>query len=147
MGSISVIADKTGVLNWLNDKTDNAEPQMNTLVEDILDLFQITAQALAPIKDGTLSGSHIVDITGSEGYMFPTVLHAIFVILGVDHPWTICPVNKKSLYWEELDHPLPIGRCVIHPPMPPNPYMDETFATNLTEADNLISKYGDWMVS
>jgi hypothetical protein len=147
MGSISTIADKSQVLNWIDDKTSNAQPRMNTLIEDILNLFLIIAQALAPIKEGTLAGSHIVEVFGLEGWMYPTVVHATFIILGVDHEWTICPINKKSLYWEGLDHPLPIGRCVTHPPMTPNPYMDDTMDAGLTQTDQLLSDYGDWMVS
>jgi len=147
MGIISITTDKTDVLNWLNDKLDNAEPEMENTINTILNLFEASAISYAPVRTGELAQSHTIEMEGLEGVMYPTAIQSIFVILGVPHEWIICPVEKKSLYWEDLGHPLPIGRCVVHPAMAANDYIQIAYETGLSAVDDLVDRYGDWLIT
>lgn len=146
MGILNFTPSKDEVMRWINDKLSNATSEMEVLVSESLNVFWLLAQVLAPFRSGALSGSHEIETTGLSGIMFPNVLHAIFIILGVPHSWVICPVNKASLYWEELGHPLPKGRCVTHPPMEGRDYMEQVEDAGMASVEAKINEYGDWMI-
>ena len=67
-----------------------------------------------------------------------------YVIFGT-RPHPICPVYAKSLYWPELGHPLPPGRCVQHPGTEPNPFIDRADEDRQSESDAEIADFMDWL--
>lgn len=145
MGFIEFTKSLTEVKSWIDDKLDNADSEMQILVYESLNLFKLLAEVLSPFKSGALAGSHEIEIFGMSGIMFPNVLHAIFYILGTP-PHTICPRTKASLYWEELGHPLPKGRCVEHPGFEGRDYMEGVYDAGMASVEAQIREYRDWMI-
>lgn len=62
--------------------------------------------------------SRTIHIGVPEGV--PSILHN-----GSPTAWEIKPVNKKSLHWSDESGGDVFAKKVIHPPMPPRPFVEE----------------------
>lgn len=140
MGFINVGYIKDVITGWFRDKISGMDSQAEIMVQGVLDTLRSLAQVVAPYKTGELAYSHVVEQFGLSGFMYPTVLHAIFVILGTE-PHTITPVRAKVLAFQGGYYPageMVFATKVEHPGTKPNDYMDEV----MMGADESVNLYG-----
>lgn len=144
MGVIQILGDKKAIIDWLEDKIDNAQSKMEDTLDVVLSMYWTLATAFSPYVTGELSESHEVELTGLEGVMYPTAKHAVFVILGTkSHP--IEPVHASVLawYWGEWH----FAKRVEHPGTLPNDYIQTIFEDSKYSVDNIVNEYVDWLLS
>jgi len=141
MGTIETRWLKDGLRNWLLSKKSGLYPQASYMIQGMLNILEQVAGVLAPFRSGELRYSHIVEMGGLEGVMYPTAFHAIFVILGTK-PHPIEPVNKLALWWPGAWHPV---KHVDHPGTSPQDYINEVVPNSEPGLEQEENKFLDWL--
>jgi hypothetical protein len=144
MGEVRFTFKKDEVKSWYEDKRTNLEQQVSYLVESILNILELVAGVLAPFRSGELRFSHLVELGGLEGIMYPSAFHAIFVILGTKaHP--IDPLRPAyALWWPGAFHPV---SHVEHPGTRPNDYINDVIPSSQAGIDKVNKELLDWLVT
>jgi len=140
---IEVDADYQGLLSKLIEKRDEAPNKLAEVVNESAFEGQAIVIGNAPIKEGTLRGSHRVESRGLlERIIFPdqgVAPHALFVILGTK-PHTI--KGKPYLSWKGAKHPV---KKVNHPGTKPNDYMKKSIPAIKTRIESNLQTFTDWL--
>lgn len=114
------------------------ESKVSETIERILDTLASIAEEIAPQKTGQLAASHVYEVHGTTGELTNTVEYLPYVIFG--RGW-VFPVEKKALYWEELDHPVAYAR-----PAEANDYL--SVAVEAVPVDSIVEEvFLEWLRS
>lgn len=118
--------------------TEEVEAKVSETIQRILDTLASIAEEIAPRKTGQLAHSHTYTVEGNTGELTNTVDYLQYVLYG--RGW-VFPVEKKALYWEELDHPVAYAR-----PAEPNDYF--TLAIEATPVESIVEEtFIEWLRS
>ncbi len=131
------------VYSRLARKRDEAPSKLSKALNESALAGQGVLMTNAPIKEGTLRGSHRIENRGwLERVIFPdtgVAPHALFVIRGTK-PHDIN--GNKYLYWKGAKHPV---RKVRHPGTKPNDYIKKSIPTIRSLVENNIQQFMDWL--
>ena len=144
MGMEALIETET-LLEHFNRKADEIPDRLKGLVSEVAFIYQNCIMDEAPVVTHNLqAATSIENIDDYTARVFPdegTAPYAEWVILGTE-PHMIFPVNKKALFWDGADHPVP---SVLHPGTKPNPYFDRGAETAKIEADFEVENFLQWL--
>ena len=125
-------------------------PQLAEKYETVKDNFlnNVAASLLrevkikSPVKEGFLQNSWYESNRDSDSVTISSgVEYADYVNSGTK-PHDIFPVNKQSLFWEGLGHPLPKGRGVHHPGITPRHFVEDSIEIVESQIEDLWIRSG-----
>lgn len=148
MGDIKISWDKQEVLDFIYGKIYGLPEQFKSLIEGLKETYGIEISIYAPVgATSNLVSSHVFVDTGLYSWFVDNeMMYFPFVILGTEQH-EICPLMPAfALYWPELGHPLPIGRCVTHPGTVPYDYMEWAFDAAEGDVDSQCDEMLSWLV-
>ena len=138
MVQVTVDVDTSALLDKLSpDKAVQVQSKVvNLAAQDLVHNLMMNS----PVDHGLLKSWFIDSISDSEAHIKTPAEYAADVNYGT-RPHFIYPTNKKMLYWEGAEHPVPY---VVHPGTAPTLFvensieeteqnMDEFFLTALQE--------------
>lgn len=109
MVQVTVDINTSGLLSKLDpDKVRDAQAKgLNYAAQEMVRVLMMNS----PVDHGLLKQWFIDSIDDTEAHIKSPAEYAKYVNDGTS-PHMIYPVNKKMLYWEGADHPVPY---VVHP--------------------------------
>ena len=108
----------------LNDKFDKL-PEAKALGMDYAAQEMVrTLQMNSPVDHGLLREWFVYSLTEEEAVIRTPAEYAAAVNYGT-RPHFIYPTNKKMLYWEGADHPVPY---VVHPGTSPSLFVENSIS-------------------
>jgi hypothetical protein len=97
--------------------------------------------AVGAVDTGFMLGSVSIDFTSLGFDLGPTAEYGGYVELGVDHPFEIRAHPGGFLAFEEGGEEV-FARKVIHPPIPPRPYLGPAFDLGLPDLERALGALG-----
>ena len=136
MVQVTVDVDLGGLSEKLSQFPEAKSKGLSYAAEDLVRVLMMNS----PVDHGLLKSWFIESLTDDEAHIKTPAEYAAYVNYGT-RPHFIYPTNKKMLYWEGADHPVPY---VVHPGTTPtlfiensidevNLRMDEFFLKALSE--------------
>ena len=108
----------------LNEKLDKL-PEAKALGMDYAAQEMVrTLQMNSPEDHGVLKGWFVYSLTEDEAVIRTPAEYAEYVNYGT-RPHFIYPTNKKMLYWDGADHPVPY---VVHPGTAPSLFVENSIS-------------------
>jgi hypothetical protein len=141
---VQVIIDAHEVHELADEMRHHADTmpgQTRRVVKKVAFDMQATAQRLVPVDTGLLKSSISVDFTELGFDLGPTAEYGGYVELGVDHPFEIRAHPGGFLAFMEGGEEV-FARKVIHPPMPPQPYLGPAFDLGLPDLERALGSLG-----
>jgi hypothetical protein len=148
MGEISITIDKTDLSNYLQEKASEIVPKGIEVIDSIAENFKDIMLNYLPI--GETHQLYDQTIVGEEGtfdrWIGSLAPEAVFVI-GPDKPHSIGgPVFIWNIgEWRYIGLS-PNGKGKIHPGYAGNNYPELTFMDGISEAENKLDEFLNWMV-
>lgn len=145
---MDALIDTQALIEHYNRKSEELPERLKKLVSEVAFIYQNCIMDEAPVITHNLqSATTIENIDDFTARIFPdegTAPYAIWVILGTD-PHSIFPVNKKALFWEGAEHPIPANVGVYHPGTAANPYFDRGAENAKSLADVEVQLFMEWL--
>jgi hypothetical protein len=141
---VRVIIDASEVHQLADEMRHHADTmpgRTRAVVKKVAFDMQATAQRLVPVDTGLLKSSISVDYSELGFDLGPTAEYGGYVELGVDHPFEIRAHPGGFLAFEEGGEEV-FARKVIHPPMPPQPYLGPAFDLGLPDMERALGSLG-----
>ena len=144
--SMEALIETETLVEHFNRKAEEIPDKLKSLVTEVAFIYQNNIMDEAPVITHNLqAATSIENIDDFTARVYPdegTAPYAEYVILGTS-PHMIFPVNKKALFWEGADHPVPTG--VLHPGTKPNPYFDRGAELARIEAGFEVEDFIRWL--
>lgn len=148
MGYLKAFIDKAEIIDELRDTKENLLVDAIEMVDDVADIFLTYFLLYTRIGEThQLYDQTIIEDTATLGRAVFSLAPEFIFVVEPTQAHRICPVNKQSLYWPELGHPLPIGRCVEHPGTPADDYPMLAYMDGIGDAENRADSYLDKIVA
>ena len=120
MVQVTVDIDTSAVMGKLNPNNakEVSSKVLNLASQDLVRNLMMNS----PVDHGLLKQWFIDSIDDSEAHIKTPAEYAFYVNYGTS-PHMIYPTNKKMLYWEGADHPVPY---VVHPGTSPTLFVENS---------------------
>lgn len=147
MGHLGVKIDKDNLIGEIKEKLNLLPQKAQDAVIDVLNIFMLVAQVMAPYLTGALRDSIQVFLGHLDGYVTSELDYFKYVILGTD-PHTIgSPIwIPHAVGWIYIGLS-PAGRGNEHPGTKPNDFMQDTYDEGMAEAETRVNtNILEWLV-
>lgn len=133
------------VFDWIKDKLGLMQPKLEDTIGEILNIFKDYAQTYSPVLSGELRDSIEIQWHGMGGEVIPTADHAVFVLFDTAPHSIGSPVFIQDVGWRYIGLS-PSGKGKIHPGTTAQDFMSLAWMDGSYEADDIIERFGDWLI-
>lgn len=147
MGSI-VIKKDTNLISELTDKKSNLVQYAISMIDDVSMIFMDYVLEYTAIgATNLLYDLMAIDVDDLLDRLIYSDAPEWDWVVGGTKAHDIYPVEKESLYWPELGHPLPKGRGVHHPGTAPNDFPARAYMDAMGNVETRLDDFLDQIVS